>query len=286
MPIHELQEGVPRFKRLGIIRLGKPKHHNRPGEPSDHFELRDAPELVAIYGPAPTKLNVFLPFDDLDLNLDAWHRLYGAGALKCRGDGRIINYCISDAGEVLVRDGIAQVAFDENGEHFEPGDVVPCPGFQRGYPKCKDCQPRAILRVMIREIPRLGYWQIATSSKHSILNLTGELRWTKEFFGRLAGIPMILELRAEPISVPMQGKRVRMKKYILHIEPDPAWVKARVQAIQREVLPELPKAEVAATEALLPGPSTTVSTAEPAGGTGNEPPPPPSPPWEEQPELF
>lgn len=236
MPICELQEGIPRLKRLGIIRLGKPKGENRPGRPSEHFELRDAPEVAEVYGPSPTRLNILLPFDDIDLVLDAWHRLYGAGSLKCRGDGNTIDYMVDEGGQALVAQGFARRSFHLNGERFEEGDAVPCGGFKKIYPRCRGCSPRAILRVMIQEILRLGYWQIGTGSKHSILNLTGELKWAKRLFGKLVGIPFVLELTPEPISVPMEDHRVRMEKYILHVEPHPDWISAQLEHLQSQFL--------------------------------------------------
>ncbi len=261
-PIHELQGGVPRFKELGRIGLGhlvtKTKNGREVTYPvaDDHFVLTRAPELVEIYGREPKKLNIFFPFDEIDRNLDAWHRLYGSGSLKCRGDGKVIDICLN-RGRFVVSNGICQHAFSENGQDFERGDVVPCGGFQKIYPKCKDCVPRAYLRIMIHEVMeqgKLGYYQISTQSKNGILNIQGALEVMQDLVLRLtgkpylAGIPMILSLGPQNISQPRTDKqtgetyRVRGDKYILSLEPHPDWIKAQMDSWQRQTLaaPEPP----------------------------------------------
>ena len=255
-PIHELKGGVPRFKELGRIGLGhlvtKIKNGREVTYPvaDDHFVLTRAPELVEIYGGKPKKLNIFFPFDEIDRNLDAWHRLYGSGSLKCRGDGKVVDICLNK-GKFVVSNGICQHAFSENGQSFERGDVMPCGGFQKIYPKCKDCVPRAYLRIMIHEVMeqgRLGYYQISTQSKNGILNIQGALGMMQDLVLRLtgkpylAGIPMILSLGPQNISQPRIDKqtgetyRVRGNKYILSLEPHPDWIKAQMDSWQRQTL--------------------------------------------------
>ncbi len=105
------------------------------------------------------------------------------------------------------------------------------------YARCRECRPNALLIVLIREVPRLAYYQIATKSIHNIVNLTGQMRWVKENVGKLQGVPFILERRPDKISTPGKNGRVRREKYLLHLEPDPEWVKAMLSEMHRRALP-------------------------------------------------
>ena len=265
MPIKELTHGVqPRFERLGKIRLGvrvpvidpktgRPKTRKLPDGAVEQITRPQAtgyfvvpPEVAGAIGEEkPKRLRIFFPFDDIDRCFDAWHKLYGFGGLKCQGDGEVVVYAVRDDGTVLSRDGVALVDFRENEHTFKRGDIVPCSGFgQILYPKCAGCRPVAHLRVMIDKIPRLGYWQITTGSKNSILNVHGALTWVKEWFGHLRGVAFVLELREEEISCPIEDgkggrKRISQKKYILHLEPEPEWVEAFVKKAVAESLPQI-----------------------------------------------
>lgn len=245
MPILDLQQDAgARLKRAGIIRLGIKKKSERTGKmyPAEtpHFVLKDASGLADIYGLAPKRLNVYLPFNEVDRNLIAWHQNWVAGGLICRGDGERIEYAVdAKTGEVIVKKGQAAGTGTFDGIKMTVGHPVKCPGLSHDlYPRCRDCRPNALLIVLIREVSRLAYYQIATSSIHNIVNLTGQMRWVKENIGRLQGVPFILERRPDSISTPgNNGKRVRREKYLLHLEPDPEWVKAMMAEMCRRALP-------------------------------------------------
>ncbi len=248
MPIKDQPVG-PLFTRIGIIRLGHPKKSNAPGQATPYFQLRDSPELIELLGvDKPTDLtglDIMWPFNDVDLNLDDWYRLYGAGSIKCKGDGEIMDTCVHGA-HFVVTGGVCVRAFTENGTQFKPGDIVPCnsPGEAALYPKCAECKIISYPKVMVikaMEAGLFGYYQIGSgsTSKHGRANIRGALEAVRELVrfltGRphLANIPMILSLKTDRISVPMQDKqtgdpyRVRMPKPILHLVPHPDWVKAQ-----------------------------------------------------------
>jgi hypothetical protein len=245
MPILDLQQDAgARLKRAGIIRLGVKKKSQRTGKeyPAEtpHFVLKDAPGLVEIYGNEPRRLNIYLPFNEVDRNLIAWHQHWVAGGLLCRGDGERIEYAVDPGtGEVIVKKGQALATGTFDGVKTTTGHPVKCSGMDHGlYPRCQQCRPNALLIVLIREVPRLAYYQIATSSIHNVVNLTGQMRWVKENIGRLQGVPFILERRRDKISTPGgNGKRVRREKYLLHLEPDPNWVKEMLAEMHRRALP-------------------------------------------------
>jgi hypothetical protein len=256
MPILDLQQDAgARLKRAGIIRLGIQKKSERTGKmyPSEtpHFVLKDAQELVDIYGPDPTRLNVFLPFNEVDRNLIAWHQLWVAGGLLCRGDGQQIVYAVDPRmGEVVVKNGQASGTGKVDGMQMTAGHPVRCPGMEHDlYARCQACRPNALLIVLIREVPRLAYYQIATASIHNIVNLTGQMRWVKENVGRLQGVPFILERRPDKISTPGKNGRVRREKYLLHLEPDPEWVRKMLAEMHRRALPGAVEREMAAIPA-------------------------------------
>jgi hypothetical protein len=246
MPILDLQKrATARLKRAGIIRLGIKKTSARTGKEypaaTDYFVLRDAPDLIDIYGDKPTRLNVLLPFDEIDRNFPAWHQLWSAGGLVCQGNGEFIDYAVSpQTGEVLVRDGRALISNGlGNGIKITAGEPVACPGLDHSYSRCKNCRPRALLVVIIPEMGRLAYYQVATGSIHNIINLTGQMRWYQERIGRLQGIPFVLELRAESISTPSGegGKRARREKYLLSLETHPEYVQAMLKEMSARALP-------------------------------------------------
>jgi len=291
MPILDLQQDAgARLKRAGIIRLGVKKKSQRTGReyPAEtaHFVLKDAPELIKIYGPEPKRLNIWLPFNEIDRNLVAWHQNWVAGGLVCRGDGQGIEYAINPKdGQIIVKKGKAKLTGTVDGIKLVTGHPVKCPGLAHGlYPRCEDCRPSALLVVLIRELPRLAYYQIATSSIHNIVNLTGQMRWVKENIGKLQGVPFILERRPDSISTPgKNGKRVRREKYLLHLEPDPEWVKAILAEMHRRALPGAQRAAIPAEVGAVdiePAPDEVVDLddeliweppAEDANGDGDEP---------------
>lgn len=246
MPILDLQQDAgARLKRAGIIRLGHKEKSKRSGKlypvEDPHFVLKDAPGLTEIYGGEPRKLNIYLPFNEVDRNLIAWHQHWLAGGLVCRGDGQQVEYAINPGdGEVLIKGGQALATGTSDGIKMVAGHPVKCPGLEHDlYPRCGQCRPGALLIVLIREVPRLAYYQVATGSIHNIVNLTGQMRWVKENIGRLQGVPFILERRPDEISTPSgkNGKRVRRKKYLLHLEPDPEWVRQMLAELHRRALP-------------------------------------------------
>lgn len=209
---------------------------------ADHFVLTDAPGVAtAIETAEPKDLRIYLPFDDIDANFPAYHQYWVASALVCRGDGETIQYAINpQTGRIIVRDGVAIDDFesstpDNSKIRFRPGDRIECPGMSHHlYTKCQMCKPNAMLIVLLRDIPRLAYYQVATTSIHNIINLTEQMTYIKQTIGRLQGVPFILKLRSQKISVPKpDGGRQRVEKYLLSLEVDPEWVKKLMTAQDR-----------------------------------------------------
>jgi hypothetical protein len=74
---------------------------------------------------------------------------------------------------------------------------------------------------------------------HDIANLSAQLEALKAVNGgRLAGIPMVLRRRPKKISTPKpDGTRARYTKWMLSIEADPGWVKAKLLEVKQAALP-------------------------------------------------
>jgi hypothetical protein len=165
-----------------------------------------------------------LPFDEIGRCWEAWREAYTAGALIHRCDGEIVQYAINPkTGEKIVVNGIGP-----------DGRPVRCKGKPDG------CRPVGRLRVIVPELQRLAYLVVMTTSIHDIINISEQLQGIASMNGgRLAGIPLVLRRRPKEISTPSgeAGKRARRKKYLVSIEADPEWVKAKLGAMHRSALP-------------------------------------------------
>ena len=236
-----------RLVRLGVIRLGHKETKKRANGSEysypvqdDHFVLTDAPEIATIYGNEPRELDVLLPFPDIIRNFDAFYQVWASGVLLCQGDGEYVQYASpvnvvtekgkdrlrTGEGETLVNNGTACVPFDWNGEHFEAGETVPCPGADKGmYPHCQFCKLSALLKVMMSrpEIFRMGYYQIVTGSGRNYDTIMGTLEAIPA--DKLSGIPFRLRLVKESTTYKDKGKRHSTEKWFLQLEPDPEYTR-------------------------------------------------------------
>lgn len=265
MPIKGLQTDQPGLPRAGIIRLGYRKISEKTGKEypveADHFVLTDAPGLAEALGTdRPTELEIFFPFDDINLVFPAYMQHWIASALVCRGDGEQIIYAINpQTGQATVRDGVALVDHIEGKQTYKAGAAMACPGTDRNlYPKCEKCKPNAMLIVLLRNVPRLAYYQIATTSIHNIVELTQQLNTCLDNLEnitgqrRLTGVPFILKRITREISAPKTDRagnptgRQRVKKHLLSLEIDPDWVMRMFKA-QRQLADPMARFAIPAT---------------------------------------
>jgi hypothetical protein len=280
MTIKGLQTDQPGLPRAGIIRLGykvdtgkKDRNGNplmRPVE-APHFVLTDAPGLAEALGTSePTELKIYFPFDSIDLVFPAFMQFWQASSLVCRGDGEQIIYAIDpQTGKAKVRDGLALYDFTEGGKNYSTGEFMACPGTDRNlYPKCAHCKPNAMLIVLLRDVPRLAYYQIATTSIHNIIDLTKQLTNIRDTLTniigvpKLTGVPFILKRIKRKISVPKgENGRQRVEKYFLELEIDPDWV-LKMLVAQRRLADPLERLALPATVP-APMPQMDIIDAEP-----------------------
>lgn len=290
MSIKGLQTDQPGLPRAGIIRLGYKKTVVKNGKEvsypveAPHFVLTDAPGLAKTLGTdEPTELKIYFPFDSIDLVFPAYMQFWQASSLVCRGDGEQIIYAIDpQTGKAKVRDGTALFDFTEGSKKYTTGEFMACPGTDRNlYPKCAYCKPNAMLIVLLRDVPRLAYYQIATTSIHNIIDLTKQLTNIRDTLTniigvpKLTGVPFILRRVASKISVPNLDKdgnakmnngkpqpRQRVEKYFLQLEIDPDWVMNLLKA-QRRLSDPLERLALPATVPVAPMPQMDIIDAEP-----------------------
>ena len=114
-PIKGLTDRMAQFPELGQVRKGAPKPADgkKPGADLTFFrvtfderEIESAAIFAQHYGDEPREIDVLLPFNHVDENLEAWRESYVAGGLVHRCDGERIWYEVNPkTGERLVRNG-------------------------------------------------------------------------------------------------------------------------------------------------------------------------------------
>lgn len=245
-PISGMTNRGEGFPQIGDIRKGaaKKEGEKRPGADLDYFRvdfLEGEEDAAAAWEnkskDEPRELSIVLPFNEIDRCWDAWLEAYQAGALLARSDGERFLYLRDHkTGEVIVQNGIEVATGKER--KYTDGEVI------HSYTKNKEkvevvCKPVGRLRVLLPELQRLAYMIVHTTSIHDIINISEQLAALKKINGGvLVGIPMLLKRRPKMISTPREGgKRVRSKKWLLSIEADPLWVKAKLQEMKLAALP-------------------------------------------------
>lgn len=247
MPIKGLTDRPAQFPEIGRIRKGGPKtEEGHMGKDLDYFRVEfDEEEVRAqkmfneAYPHQPKELNIYLPFNSIDENFEAWRERYVAGGLIHRCDGEYTVYQINKEGNTMVVDGEPKTLCDQ---------------------EVSKCKPVGRLKVLLAELPRLAYMTVLTSSIHDIVNLSRQLEAILQINGRLAGVPLKLRRRNAKISTPSgtNGKRARRVKSLLSIEADPGWVERKLLAMKAAATPQLSEEEIN-----LIGPPAEVVDIEP-----------------------
>lgn len=241
MPIKGLSDRKLSFPSIGTIRKGAPKDEKgQLGKDLTYFRTEfDEQETVATqtflkkYGAEPREINILLPFDDIDRCWENWLEAYTAGRMVARSDGEKFIYLVdTKTGEIKVKDGSPHTPYRD-------GQIVGTYTDGRGQIQNIVCKPVGRLKVVIPELQRLAYMTVMTTSVHDIANISAQLEALKTVNGgRLAGIPMVLRRRPKKISTPKSdGTRARYTKWMISIEADPAWVKAKLMEVKQAALP-------------------------------------------------
>lgn len=226
MGIKGLTDRQAAFPEIGQIRKGAPKPEDgkRPGADLkwfrttfDEMETEAAAIFARTYGEHPTEIDVLLPFNTPAENFEAWREAYVAGGLTHRCDGDKVWYELDAQGQRSVVAGVPDRTCDRS----------------------RQCKPVGRLKVLVPQLQRLAFLTVLTSSIHDIMNLQRQLDALHQINGKLAGVPLKLRRRPVMISTPSgsNGQRARREKWLLSIEADPAWVKAKLLAMKAAALP-------------------------------------------------
>jgi len=217
----ERYKGLGRLPRLGKIHLGvKALNANGVEYPKavDYFVC--PPELQALegIGPKPQELRVMFLQNEIDRVASLYYRAYGSGTgLVCKGDGETASAVIDLAAwtrtKKQVQAGIWATSASAKTERVE----IPCAG-EGGYGvdacphyDAKKCRRVMMLQVVVLGAPRLGVYQIDTGSYYGTVNILGWLEMIQgQFGGRIAGLPMILRLVPQEVTVEGKKKIVRV----------------------------------------------------------------------------
>jgi hypothetical protein len=245
MAIKGLTDRGLSFPEIGQIRKGEKKTDpKKPGKDLQYFrvvfaeqEAEARAEFERIYGTQPAEIRIILPFNEIERMWDPYLEAYTAGRMVARADGEWFIYLVDvTTGAVMVKNGI-----DLQTGHPRPYLDAPVGWYttQAGKKEAIWCKPTGRLKVIVRELARAAYLTVMTTSIYDIANISDQLRAFQAINGgQLAGIPLVLRRRPRSISTPnADGTRARRVKWLLSIEADPEWVKARLMATKQAALP-------------------------------------------------
>ncbi len=221
MPIKRLvqQREAAALPRLGVLRKGGEKRTNDRGreifgKDLDYFRFDTEDDtayaaFVRIFGEQPRLVRVVLPYPTMEQNFQVWQEAYTAGALQHRCDG-----------ETCVR------WLDPRSGRYS--DVpVPCPG---------GCKEVGRLTVMVPDLQRMAHVTVLTHSINDIVELQKNILAIEEWRGDVRGIVWALSRKPVEISTPRDGKRVRVTKWLLFMEPVAEYAASLLQATTRAAL--------------------------------------------------
>ena len=198
-PIKGLSENR-RLIRIGKIHLGiKVKNKNGVEYPkaTDYFVC--PPEVQAVYGEQPDRLNIIIPVEDDEMWCHQYYRQYSmTRGLVCKGDGETCRRMIDrKTGAIANRDS-KEVVWKED---------LPCPGRDCPDYQAKKCQEVMNLQFLLPRVPGLGVWQIDTGSINSIRNINDNAAMLRAVCDRVSWIPLTLTLEPKEVINPDDGKK-------------------------------------------------------------------------------
>ena len=208
MPIKDLSSRG-RIPRLGKIHLGIKVKGKKPDYPKAVDFFVCPPEVRAVYGDRPKRLNIAFHSDNLEEVFPQYYKRYGKSTgLVCKGDGETANRINPETKE-----------FEE----------IECLGRECEFYKNNKCKQIGNLYFMIRGVNRFGVYQLDTSSYNSILNINGGIEYAKKLTGgRLAMLPFFLDVIPQEVNPDGKKKTV----WVLRLEAD---ITKMIQAMEAKV---------------------------------------------------
>lgn len=197
---------VARIPRAGKVKLGGKKGVNSPGRNLNHFRIETTQFedffIKERLGENPSELRIKFPRTNRedeqksqDFIFDASYKAYKGGKLFCKGDGET-------AMRAIAKGNLEQVS-------------CTCEYLTGKNPICKQ---RGELRVILCDLPFLGYFEIGTSSWNSINSIQSVIETYKEVLGDKFWITEFILFKEETM---MQGH----KQYIMRMRVASDFVK-------------------------------------------------------------
>lgn len=258
-PIKGLTDRGAAFPEIGRIRKGgpKPASGNRPGKDLeyfrvefDDFEHETAAEFSKLYGEKPRLLRIVLPLPTsidhdgqvINPNWEAWREAYLAGGMIHRCDGERVWFHIDPmTSKHEVRNG---EPYTECANAKSTNGSIPIGYYQnaKGKETPVYCEPVGRLKVILPELQRFAYLTLLTGSFYDIVNLSQQMNGYVQVHDNLQGIPFIVQRKPMEIPAPIgeDGRKVRVTKWMLSIETDPDWVKAKLESMRVAAYPQQP----------------------------------------------
>ena len=178
----EGQKVISSIPVLGVIK------HPRDGK---HFIV--PPEVAAVYGENPCRIDFMLPGEEVDAVFqEAYRRFVGGGGLRCIGSNGI--------------------GYDRD---FKTGNRIqktcPCEFLEN-----KQCALTGAFYVLIPRVSLGGQFAIYTKSKRSSAMIRTTLKNLRDIYGRITGLQMTLNR----VPVKIQYDKGKFKDYwMLNIVP-------------------------------------------------------------------
>ena len=243
MPIIGVTNKGLSFPEIGRIKKGEMVTKGKKSYPTDldYFKVEfvegeDEAEqkFRQVYGEKPKEINIFLPFNEIDLLWDAFLESYTASRMIARSDGEYVIYrCDPKTGEAIVMKG-KNLTTGEKEKH--PEDNISGQDYN-GNPL--EYTPIGRLKVIIPELEEAAYMMLTTGSWHDIRNISQQLAGLKELNnGVIKGVPLTLRRSDQEVMAPIKGKKTRVTKSLLSIKADPTWVAARIHEDKVQAFPQ------------------------------------------------
>ena len=180
-----MNEGRQRIASIPVLGVIK---HPRDGR---HFTV--PPEVAAVYGENPCRIDFMLPDEDVDAVFqEAYRRFVGGGSLRCIGSGGI--------------------GYDRD---FKTGNRIqktcPCEFLEN-----KQCALTGAFHILIPRVSLGGQFVVYTKSKRSSAMIRTTLKNLRDIYGRITGLQMTLNR----VPVKIQYNKGKFKDYwMLNIVP-------------------------------------------------------------------
>jgi hypothetical protein len=225
---------APRFPEIGKLHKGDAMQNGRAGKELDYWRFAAEDERVRkafqeAFGSQPKIINVLMPFATVDEVWDCWQEEWGQTGLVHRCNG-----------QYMVRWRNADGTYTDDPECTERRA---CNG------KCKATGRLTVVIPELLDRGIVGYVTMETHSKYDLRLITGAfgeaLMWglgsgpngLAGSIWELKRVPRMIVARAD------DGKRMRVRKTLVQLVPEAAWMQRQWQRLRR---PQLAAGDVVA----------------------------------------